>query len=369
MEATILPARAEQDSGSERGTGAAEDVASDRPSEWPTAGNMLRGELIENWLRAVVRRGLSERERRTLSLNWFVGGPGVAELGGRGLRVTPQRGAPFEAVAWDTNVRELQVEALLCTPSEMQFLPVAPEQAAVVVLQVVSGVLLRSSPTNTAVVSAGDVVVLEPDPDPERALRLHTRGTFAAICVTLPTPEGFGWSRAHLSHEATRLRAVVELGRACLVGQLERKSRVDKDAWILRELLVTERSPRDRSTVARSSARVRDRVLSLIAAEHTDPEFSVQRIVSCFEISRRQLYRSVPSERGSLAELILGSRLETAIGLLRQRPTLSIERVAAASGFSSSDQFRRAFRRVHGTTPVQYRQTHTDGADRSLPTP
>ena len=336
------------------------------PSEaWePNAGRILGDDLIERWTETVIRRRLNSEERHSLTLNVFTGAPGIAAFESRGLSVYPQRGQPFEAVTWEAELRDLRVEALLCSASEMRFAPAPPADSAVVVVQILSGVLLHSTPTNTLVLRPGDVRLLQP----VNTLQLQTRGTFAAICVTIPAVEEANSARPGLSHEATRLRAVVELGRACLVGQLERRPRVEKDAWMLRELLVAERGPRTAAEVSRAAAQVREQVLSLIASEHTDPSFSVQQIVSCFEISRRQLYRDVPSAHGSIAALILSTRLETSIAFLNQQPTLSIEEVAARSGFRSSDQFRRAFRRVHGMTPLRYRQAGLGGVPETKPT-
>ncbi len=60
------------------------------------------------------------------------------------------------------------------------------------------------------------------------------------------------------------------------------------------------------------------------------------------------------SEYGSFYQLINTLRVDHACQLLEQNPTLKMEQVALASGFSSGSAFSQVFKRIKGVSPSEY---------------
>lgn len=57
-------------------------------------------------------------------------------------------------------------------------------------------------------------------------------------------------------------------------------------------------------------------------------------------------------------------RMVRAAGLLREKPSMKLEAVAAAVGYESESAFGRVFRRQFGVSPASYRRAHWEGAGR-----
>ena len=101
-------------------------------------------------------------------------------------------------------------------------------------------------------------------------------------------------------------------------------------------------------------ASLRIALLAAIEERHTDPRLDVSRLARELFTSRRQLYRLVD---GGVAALLTQRRVATAEALLVSRPELSIEQVAARSGFTSSSRLRAQLHRMAGKTPTEYRRS------------
>lgn len=85
---------------------------------------------------------------------------------------------------------------------------------------------------------------------------------------------------------------------------------------------------------------------------------SVARALGC---SRAHLYRAFEAQDRNLGDVIRGTRLEHAAGLLASAPQLNIEQVAFRCGYGSPAAFARAFRSHMGMTASAYRDSRRDG--------
>ncbi|AWO83471.1 helix-turn-helix domain-containing protein [Gordonia terrae] len=105
--------------------------------------------------------------------------------------------------------------------------------------------------------------------------------------------------------------------------------------------------------------------VALIEQNYRDPEFTVDSIVRSMHVSRRHLYRMFTGVGESPAALIARRRLERARTLLETQGDITIDRVAAASGFTSAAILRNRFRAEFGVTPDLFRRNscQTAGAD------
>ncbi|MBL1075139.1 helix-turn-helix domain-containing protein [Nocardia sp. 2] len=102
-------------------------------------------------------------------------------------------------------------------------------------------------------------------------------------------------------------------------------------------------------------ALTRQRAMTFIERNYTDPGLTVERVASACAVSRRTLYRLFEQGEDGVASMLRRMRIEHAVALIRTdrvRPLLSIAR---ASGFVSERQFYRAFKRETGMTPGEFR--------------
>ena len=87
---------------------------------------------------------------------------------------------------------------------------------------------------------------------------------------------------------------------------------------------------------------------------------SNQRIAAAFAHGHRQR-TDVDDGRKGLPEFISTQRLEYSCVLLSERPDMSIDEVATASGFSSYPAFARSFKKKYDVAPTEYRRCHPVG--------
>lgn len=104
---------------------------------------------------------------------------------------------------------------------------------------------------------------------------------------------------------------------------------------------------------------IQEATLSMIEQHYRDPGFTVDVIARNLHVSRRHLYRMFADTTESPAGIIARRRLERARTLLTSPSDTPIDRVAAASGFTSGAALRNRFRAEYGLTPDQFRRTHT----------
>jgi LacI family transcriptional regulator len=100
-----------------------------------------------------------------------------------------------------------------------------------------------------------------------------------------------------------------------------------------------------------------DRALSVIYGT-TSPGLTVGQILLSVHCSRRTLEKRFRIARGrSIHQEVLRRRIEAARGMLRDT-TLTIDAIAAETGFSNPQRFYAMFKKIHGTTPGIYRRSY-----------
>lgn len=129
---------------------------------------------------------------------------------------------------------------------------------------------------------------------------------------------------------------------------------------VARHLVLFLRRPGGQSQVSAAliaQAHTTDRVRTLLAwiVEHPEARLSMSKLASRLRMSERTVARRFREETGMTPmEYIAAVRLDHARALLEQSDW-PVERIAAKSGFGSSDSMQRAFARHLGATPREYR--------------
>lgn len=97
---------------------------------------------------------------------------------------------------------------------------------------------------------------------------------------------------------------------------------------------------------------LRTKILRFIDESLKHPELDAIAIMRRFHISRASLYRALEGD-GGVATVIRERRLAAARDLLARSSGLQIAHVASVYGFSSQNQFFKAFRRKFGYAPSE----------------
>ncbi len=111
------------------------------------------------------------------------------------------------------------------------------------------------------------------------------------------------------------------------------------------------------SAVARPHNETVEQICAYLAANYQQ-KFSLSEVAARFYLSPyylSRLFRRVTGQ--SIVDYINNRRIEAAQKLL-ETTELSISAVAEQTGFASAAHFRRVFREVMGTGPLQYRKGH-----------
>lgn len=99
------------------------------------------------------------------------------------------------------------------------------------------------------------------------------------------------------------------------------------------------------------------RMLDMIKTEklYLEDHFSMGDLVKRMNTNKAYLSEMIAaSEYGSFYQLVNSLRIEHACEMLNENPTLKMEQVALASGFSSGSAFSQVFKRIKGVTPSEY---------------
>jgi transcriptional regulator GlxA family with amidase domain len=105
------------------------------------------------------------------------------------------------------------------------------------------------------------------------------------------------------------------------------------------------------------------------AVENLDKDLSVENLALHAAMSRRNFTRVFSAELGtSPAHYIERLRIEAARRLLEDSRE-NLEQIASACGFSSAELMRRAFLRLVGITPTEYRERFRSAGNASLQSP
>ena len=107
---------------------------------------------------------------------------------------------------------------------------------------------------------------------------------------------------------------------------------------------------------------IADTIMKYVRDNLSDPNMGVQMICDHFDISHYHLNKYLKLQTGvSFSALLEKMRLDKAMELLRDTD-MSIEDIAAATGYQSDRSFRRAFKRVYGDLPSFARVRERVGA-------
>ncbi|HJZ98796.1 MAG TPA: helix-turn-helix domain-containing protein [Candidatus Solibacter sp.] len=110
------------------------------------------------------------------------------------------------------------------------------------------------------------------------------------------------------------------------------------------------------SLASQASEMTSIRELQIWIAEHLDSPLPVEKLANRMSMSVRNLERIFTREAGTTPlQYVLQARVEAARRRL-ERSDAGLKQVASAAGFGSVDAMRRAFVRVLGITPKQYRE-------------
>lgn len=99
------------------------------------------------------------------------------------------------------------------------------------------------------------------------------------------------------------------------------------------------------------------RMLDLVKGEklYLEDHFTMSELVKRMNTNKAYLSEVIAlSEYGSFYQLINTLRIEHACWMLGEDPTLKMEQVALASGFSSGSAFSQVFKRIKGVSPSEY---------------
>ena len=86
---------------------------------------------------------------------------------------------------------------------------------------------------------------------------------------------------------------------------------------------------------------------------------SLDQAAACFHMSARTLHRHLKQEGTSYKEILESVTHQLAKEYLRNT-ALNIQEVSYLLGYSDQANFRRAFKRMGGMTPSEYRKANSD---------
>ena len=99
------------------------------------------------------------------------------------------------------------------------------------------------------------------------------------------------------------------------------------------------------------------RLMTLLEANLSDPDFNVSKLVTEIGMSRPVLFRKVKMLTGlSVIDLLRSTRLKKAEMLLKQK-RMTISEVAFTVGFNDPKYFSKSFRSQFGKTPTEYMES------------
>lgn len=107
-------------------------------------------------------------------------------------------------------------------------------------------------------------------------------------------------------------------------------------------------------TAGSEPAITRERVHRFVREHGCNEDLDADMVAAGCRISRRTLFRALADDEPFTA-LVRRIRVERAQQVLRSNPTLPLAAVAQQCGFNGAAQLHRAFQRVLGTTPGEYR--------------
>ncbi|RCX22490.1 helix-turn-helix protein [Fontibacillus phaseoli] len=116
--------------------------------------------------------------------------------------------------------------------------------------------------------------------------------------------------------------------------------------------------------------RIVKQMIHYMSSQYAHP-MSIEQMCSSLGYNRAYLSRIFKKETGHTpVTYLLKLRIDKSRQLLRERPELSIEQIAASVGLADALYFSRQFRRFHGESPSEYRKNASGRPNRkNTPTP
>ncbi len=116
--------------------------------------------------------------------------------------------------------------------------------------------------------------------------------------------------------------------------------------------------------------RIVKQMIHYMSSQYAHP-VSIEQMCSSLGYNRAYLSRIFKKETGlTPVTYLLKLRIDKSRQLLRERPELSIEQIAASVGLADALYFSRQFRRFHGESPSEYRKNASGRPNhKSTPTP
>lgn len=235
------------------------------------------------------------------------------------------------------------------------------DQNCFLILQTLGCMGVRDQQMGEILLRPGEMVLL----DSGRAFDLLPQGLIHQISVHLP--------RQALQAALAGTPVGGKLSQSCISGQMLRSilqqltygdssfSARQGDGVALQSALSALLSP----ALGGLSASEHALPLRMLAEQHIrrllqDYRLTPERLADEMNISRRTLYRLFEPEGKSIAQYILGLRIERASYDLADvsDKALSVTEIAFKWGFSDVSQFSRAFKRLKGLPPREWRQVH-----------
>ena len=110
-----------------------------------------------------------------------------------------------------------------------------------------------------------------------------------------------------------------------------------------------------------AKSELEDTLREIIRTHMRSQNCSIRRVADALDLSTRGLQRDLARHGTSFSQLLESTRIETARHLLEQS-NLRIIDIAIETGYAEATHFTRAFRRVTGLTPRQYRERYNAAA-------
>ena len=100
---------------------------------------------------------------------------------------------------------------------------------------------------------------------------------------------------------------------------------------------------------------------TFIDCHYSEPNLSLEEVAAAAQISPGYLSRLLKHETGfSFVDYLTRVRITKAVQIMND-PAVKVYEVAEAVGYQSQHYFSRAFKRVFGRSPVEYRKGGEEG--------
>ncbi|MEK3882335.1 AraC family transcriptional regulator [Paenibacillus sp. PL2-23] len=212
---------------------------------------------------------------------------------------------------------------------------------------------------DTFLIKPGQLISYESDPeDPWQYRWIAFRGSDAPQLAELG---GFYASEGQVVSLQDPRRAAVLYRRVFATLRGGREAAALEAAAYLQLLMAaysdaSEGERRSISGADRVDEQLHRRIIHYLSSQYTHP-VSIESMAEALGYNRAYLSRAFKQKTGlSPVSFLLKLRLDRAKLLLRERPELTVEQVAASVGLQDALYFSKQFRKQHGMSPTAYRR-------------